>query len=76
MSPELVGRLLDDRGSGVLDALEVGVDVFVVGHRGVEHHAPAEWPLIMSIARVNATEHQIAVAALDGGVDELPVFSG
>src|SRR5215217_3385008 len=76
MPPELVSRLLDDRGPGIPDTLEVGVNIFVVGHGGVEHHAAAERALVMGNVRVHAAEHQIAVTTLDGGVEELPVFPG
>ena len=76
MSPELVSRLLYDRGPGALDALEVGVDVFVVGHGGVEHNAPPMRTLIVRVIRIQTAEHQIAVTALDRGMDELPVFPG
>src|SRR5215213_9212632 len=55
MPPELIGRLLNDGGSGGPDTLEIGVDCFALGQRGVEHDASAEWRLIRSLVRINAS---------------------
>jgi hypothetical protein len=50
MTPELVGRLLDDARAGIPGVRKEAIDVLIVADRGVKREAPAERSLVMLLA--------------------------